>query len=182
MNLKNLFQNTFSNPGLVPYKSDRFILKFYSDTIKINEQYVSLESTMDLGINVQLPSVEYKTVTRKWFGGTKTDRIITSYEGTSTINFLYRPNTNNNLFLNFFSLNDINGFRPANYPNTAFNRIEIYIIPSRMTETIPCYTLYNCIVTKVSLPELNYENEDFLKFSLDIHYDYWNVSEKSGEI
>lgn len=126
-------------------------------------------------LKIDLPKIEYKTVTQKFLGTEKSFPIGISKSGETTMEFLI--NKDNTLY-DFFGMYQNNGPNELNYRKDTeryFEKIDIFALDT-LGQVSKIYEIYNPLI--ISLEHENsfdYSGEDLLKISITIHYDDWDI-------
>lgn len=185
MNINSQIQNY--RDAITPQKSWLFSVEFFFEPNNPNlSVYRGIAEESNNGsfilnpINVDLPNIDYKKVTKNYLGTQKSFIVGVDRSGTTNMEFYLRPvgehvKANERvLFLDY-----LKGFQREGeirhdyltYPQ--FSKIRIKLLLDNM-DVWRVVTLINPLVTKISHGgNLGYNSDDIVKWSMTVDYDWW---------
>lgn len=197
MAIENLHKDVLMKPPSSPMKNWIFDVQFVWDGYDMTGNRIqpdqntlgySLNNDTDrsmIAIKADLPTFDTTIVTKSFLGTQKSFPVLRKHGGDTTLEFYTHtdPHENNFIVYNFFKkFKDLNTNQQSNeYFHkefaTVFNEIDISVMDREDGNIVYIYYLKNCIVTKIEMGSLSYENSEALKYTMSVHYDDWWVTE-----
>jgi hypothetical protein len=186
MALFDLHKTMLQRPPSAPLSNFIFRINFFLDSTNVKYSLgYKLDNDSDrsmIAIKADLPSFETQLVQKHFLGTEKSFPILRKNGGETTLEFYTHTNVNENNFIvyNFFKQfnkevkSEDHIFIHKEFL-TIFNKIDIIIGDKANGSEIYTYHLLNCIPTKIDSGNVSYEGQEALKFTMNVHYDDWNI-------
>lgn len=191
-NITNIFTSQFDSAqggdSVFPQAVYLFKVTFDgADTGDVSDALVDINNNDKVvSITATLPKSQTKTVTQ-WYKGTPKTRIVNvDRSGETTLTFIMRRTGLGDLTTLFnidgYDLEGDSTFYHDEF-NKTFNKIYIYTLKSNnenpanliSNRNTSCkFTLYNCVVTGIDFGDLSYDSTEYVKVTVNVHYDYWS--------
>ena len=169
-----------------PQRTDLFSVLFY-DSSGYTYRYAATDSHQFYPLKTSLPK-QSNVIAKRWYFGTYRQYVMNSDRGGEiSIDFYLRSDSSKNIKLFKFLGVPIGGEfldEEQRYKHVEFNRrfdkVEI-ITRSQNFDKGTIYTLYDCNVKDLSLPDLDARSSDALILSLQVAYSTFDVADYTEE-
>lgn len=127
-------------------------------------------------VNIGMPESETVTSEVHFFGSSMTVPVKRKFSGEVTAEFFDKKGSKDPLLMMLVNNNENDPFESRKEFSYSLDKVIIDVYPMNIKRIYRRYTLYNPVITKFNYSDgLDTTGESALKYSVSIHYDYWNV-------